>query len=384
MPRARKTLRITSIVTAIVLAAVAAAGWYYSNQILGPDLPPARTGERILALTDSTITLAPSGRTRRPGYWALEWDGGHAALGDVIEQRDDRIVRGFRLVSGTPPDSVARAAGFAMDADPRGWLRLDFESVSIPARIGPLPAWQIPGTDSTWAVFVHGRGATRAEVLRMLPAYVGLGLPCLVTSYRGDPGAPLAPGGGYRMGWTEWLDLEDAIRYALGQGARDVVLVGCSMGGGIVTQLLRHSSLRDRVRAAVLDAPALDWNAVLARAAVKRQVPAALTETGKFVTTLRTGIRWNDLTQVRHAAEFSTPMLILHGESDNTVPIVVAERFAAARTDLVTLEKFPEADHVESSNFDGARYERVVSEWLTSARVRSLEPAPTPVIPMKP
>jgi hypothetical protein len=76
----------------------------------------------------------------------------------------------------------------------------------VPSRVGPLPAWRISGTDSTWAVFVHGRGATRAEVLRMLPAYRALGLPCLILSYRNDIGAPRVGDGSYRLGYTEWQD----------------------------------------------------------------------------------------------------------------------------------------------------------------------------------
>lgn len=356
--------RLLIAVLAFVALLFAAVGWYFSNEILGPDRRPGNTGQTVLAHTDSTITLVATRKARRAGEWAIEWPGGYGRIGPLIEEDDARVVTHFRIVSGQPPDTTSRLAGFAPDADPRTWLGYSFEDITIPARIGTLPAWLVPGRDSTWALFVHGRAATRAEVLRMLPAYHALGLPCLVLAYRNDAGAPPQPGGGYRLGMTEWLDLEDAVREARRRGARDVVVVGCSMGGGIVAQYLRRSSELAVTRAAILDAPALDWKVVIALGAEKAQVPAVITEWGKTVASLRSGLRGSDLDQNAHAGEFSTPMLILHGSADDVVPVSVSERFARSRPDLVTLEVFPGAGHVESVNFDRPRYDETLTRWL--------------------
>ena len=360
-----RLLRRALVAIAVLLfAAVAGVGWYYSNEILGPDEPLERRGQSVKSHTDTTITLTPSPKSLRPGWWAIEWPGGYGELGPEIGRDHGALVRRFRLAAGAPPETTARLAGFAFDANPRTWFGIPFEEIPIRSRIGTLPAWRIAGPGPTWAIFVHGRGATRAEVLRMLPFYRAQGMPCLVISYRNDPGLPRVQGGGYRMGVTEWEDLEVGVRFALDHGARDVVLVGCSMGGGIVTQFLRRSALRSSVRGAVLDAPVLDWEAVLARASEKRRVPAPVTALGMAVSTLRSGIHWRDLTQALHAGEFVTPMLIFHGESDQTVPIAVSVRFAAARPDLVLLVRIPEADHVESSNYQPERYRRVLTAWL--------------------
>jgi len=359
---------------ALALPALGWVGWHYSDEILGPDALPARNTQRVIEVVDSTITLAPTDKARRSGHWAIEWVGGYGAIGPLTSISDDRVITRFRLASGAPPDSLARLAGFARDADPRTWLGLEFENVEVPSRVGALPAWLIPGKDSTWALFVHGRAATRAEVLRMLPSYVSLGLPCLVIAYRNDEGAPRVGGGSYRLGMTEWLDLEDAVEFARAQGARDVLLVGCSMGGGIVAQFLRRSRFRDDARAAVLDAPALDWNAVLALAGHNRGVPAVVTEWGKTVASLRSGLSWSQLVQVDHAREFVTPMLIFHGDADATVPVEVSERFAAARPDLVTFHRVPGAGHVESANFDWGAYDQVLTRWLRDHGVGAVEP----------
>jgi pimeloyl-ACP methyl ester carboxylesterase len=352
--------RLLVILAALALLALCAAGWHYSDLILGPDQRPARHGQTILARVDSTITLATSAKAVRPGRWAIEWEGGYGELGPVLHAEPDRVVRPFRLAAGMAPDTTARLGGFAFDADPETWLGVPFKTVEYRSSLGPILAWLVPGSDSTWAIFVHGRAASRAEMLRMLPAYRALGLPCLVICYRNDRCGPRALGGRYQMGFTEWRDLEDAVRFALEHGARRVVPVGCSMGGSIVAEFLRHSALASAAPVAVLDAPALDWNAMLAVGARNRHVPPWLTEVGKWIATVRTGIPWDELVQARHAAEFKAPILILHGAKDATAPVEASRRFAATRPDLVTFVPFPEAGHVEATNYEEARYRRVI------------------------
>src|SRR5436190_1719796 len=60
----RRTLLIAA---ALLILAAAGVGWYYSNQILGPDSHPERRGQTVLAHTDSTITLAVTPKAPRPG-----------------------------------------------------------------------------------------------------------------------------------------------------------------------------------------------------------------------------------------------------------------------------------------------------------------------------
>jgi pimeloyl-ACP methyl ester carboxylesterase len=364
---------------AALLIALGTVGWIYSDQILGPDAPPGKSGQRVLAHTDSTITLASTPKARRPGHWAISWPGGFGKIGPLIDVGSERVITRFTIASGAPPDTTSRLAGFAPDADPRTWLGIEFENVTIPSRVGPLPAWWIAGRDSTWAIFFHGRAATRAEVLRMLPAYRSLDLPCLIVAYRNDVGAPQVDGGRFRLGATEWEDLEDAVRYAKAHGARDVVVVGCSMGGGIVAQFLRRSSERSFARGAVLDAPALDWNVVLALAARQRHVPDAIAELGKWVASLRSGLNWNELAQAPHAAAFSTPMLIVHGDEDDVVPISVSEAFARARPDLVRFQPFAGAGHVEAANVDPEGYAAMITAWLGERGIT----APAPETPAR-
>ena len=138
--------------------------------------------------------------------------------------------------------------------------------------LGEYPAWFVPGTRDTWAIVVHGNSMSRLDGLRMVPITVDAGFPTLVPTYRNDTGAPEDPSGKLRYGLTEWRDLEAAVRYALDNGAKDVVLAGYSMGGGVIMAFLQRSKLRDDVRAVILDAPMLDFSATVDDNASREEV----------------------------------------------------------------------------------------------------------------
>ena len=72
---------------------------------------------------------------------------------------------------------------------------------------------------------------------------------------------PPSPDGFHWYGLTEWEDLEGAARFSFEHGAEDLILVGYSMRGAIVTNFLYQSSVAKNVRGVILDAPMLDLNA---------------------------------------------------------------------------------------------------------------------------
>ena len=58
-------------------------------------------------------------------------------------------------------------------------------------------------------------------------------------------------------------------------------------------------------------------------------------------------------------------MLVFQQSGDPTAPVTISEQLsAAARSDLVDLERFDGDGHVQSWNTDRARYERAVRAFL--------------------
>lgn len=377
----------------LVAAAYGAIAWYVSNRIGNEALlaaydhgPPACDDAIAVAVGDSTVVLKPVGddssRVRRGAPWGIRWKGGWAVAGPVVGVHPAGVERRFvagegTLAPGTPVDLSATPSR----SDPMRACGLPYEDIAILAPLGPMPAWLIPGPSDTWVVFVHGKGADRAQALATLPIYVARGFPCLVITYRNDLGAPQNPDGKYHYGLAEWRDLEAACSYAAARGAERFVLVGFSMGGGVVLDFLEESAMASRVRGVVLDAPAIDFGRTvdlgirLARLPVLgTPMPPLVGPLSKELATLRFGVNWREYELIRRADRLSAPILILHGDADDVVPFDGSVALAHARPDLVTLVPFPGAHHVEAWNLDRARYEAAVIPFL--APISAPRPGP--------
>jgi pimeloyl-ACP methyl ester carboxylesterase len=168
------------------------------------------------------------------------------------------------------------------------------------------------------------------------------------------------------LGDTEWRDVADAADWAMRHGARSLVLVGYSMGGTIVDQLLARAPEAARVRAVILDAPVLDWRATLDLAARRRSLPGFLTGMAEAVVTARAGVDFSRLDELDRASGLRKPVLLFHGEADRTVPIGPSDALARARPDLVREVRVADADHLESWNLGPARYDADVTRFLAS------------------
>jgi uncharacterized protein len=378
----RRLGRMAAAVLVAGLGFFGAGGWFYSGEIRKGALeasPPTDPTYRIrvLAVGDHTVTLARGpgspGELTTGGVWGLQWPRGYGQVSAVRRLEPDRVVRAFAQLSGDPlqvGDQVGLDS-FAFPSDPRAAFGIHYDEVTYASDLGPTPAWFVKGTRPTWVLFVHGYNAPRREALRLLGPVVAQGFPALVIAYRDDPGAPRSPDGLRRWGQVEWRDAEGATAYALAHGAEEVVLVGYSMGGGVVTSFLYESKLAAKARGVILDAPGLDLDAVIDHGARGRKlpllgtpVPAPLTTVAEGIAGVRYHLDWDRLDYVDRADRLSVPVLLFHGTADPRVPIATSQALAAARPDLVTFVPVAGAGHVKSWNLDRARYEQSARAFL--------------------
>jgi alpha-beta hydrolase superfamily lysophospholipase len=230
-----------------------------------------------------------------------------------------------------------------------------------------MPAWLIPAPGRTWAIVVHGINDDRQVGLRIAPALHRDGLTSLLISYRDDLGAPSSSDGMHHMGQTEWRDLAAAVRYARGHGARRLVLIGYSMGGALISQFMERSALADRVSALVLDAPALNWKAILEFNAEEMGLPGFLALPVEWAIDARADPDWSSLDALEHPEDFHLPILLFHGTEDSLIPISASDDFASELPRWVTYYRVPGADHVQSWNVDPRLYERRLEGFLATA-----------------
>ena len=182
---------------------------------------------------------------------------------------------------------------------------------------------------------------------------------------------PANPDGYHWFGQTEWKDIEGAAQYALDHGAQELLLVGYSMGGGIVANFLYESPQADRVSGVILDAPTLDFGATVDHGAAQRSVPGlglpipgVLTAVAKAIASARFGIDFEAMDYLRRADELGAPVLLFHGDADRKVPIGSSDALAGARPDIVQYVRNTGVDHVRSWNAGPAAYEAAVREFV--------------------
>jgi uncharacterized protein len=241
---------------------------------------------------------------------------------------------------------------------------LPYANVSIPDELGPMPVWFIPGRTNTWAIVVHGLNDDPEAGLRIAPTLHRDGLPSLLITYREDLGAPKSPDGLHHMGLTEWRDLAAAARYALSHGAQHLVLVGYSMGGAVVTQFIERSPLAAQVSGLVLDAPALDWKAILSFNATEMGLPSFAADPVEWMIGVRIDADWSSLDASQHPGDFHLPSLLFHGTEDKLVPIASSEQFAKELPRWVTYYQVAHAGHTEAWNVNPGLYEQRLTAFL--------------------
>ncbi|MGP4023873.1 alpha/beta hydrolase family protein [Actinomadura sp. 3N407] len=373
LPRRRRRVRAlmaAAVAIAVLLCTVVGGiGWYFAGVAIEVD----HTAEYPLTVVDAgngTVTLPRDTTTERPGTWALVWKGGRALLGPVVSRDGERVVRKVSsVVEGSLTKGVpATIDHWVYDGDPKKALGIPFQDVTYPSKVGPMPAWLLPGTSpkSTWVIGVHGRNADKAETFRAMRAVHAAGMPMMSIAYRNDVGAPSSNDRKNHLGDTEWQDVVSAMGYARAHGATGVVLYGWSMGGAMVMATLRKD--HSFVRGVVLDSPVLDWNATLDKQGAARNLPGFITSVAKHVLEWRIGIDLTDFDHRRYAPKLRTPVLLFTAADDATVANGPAHTFAATAPPGVVTHITTPGDHTESWNVDPAAYERALGTFLKKVR----------------
>ena len=346
-------------------------------------IPPSRREDdvRILGLDPAggRITVSVTGDSVLPGEYSFWFSGdtGHARVGAIVSMDRSGVTR--ELLGVDFGDiQAARRGRFS------GWfwlnpreLGLPYENVAIPTPLGPAPAWFLPTDRDTdrWVIQVHGRAVRRAETLRAVGPFREAGYHSLLVSYRNDGDAPRSADYRYALGEREWIDIDAAMAYAIARGAREIVLMGWSMGGATVLQALTRSPRAALVTGVVLDSPVVDWIATLDFQAKLRRMPAPVrwgvytlirSRWGRIVTGLAEPLDFERLDFVSRAAELDRPILLLHSVDDGFVPATASSALASARPDIVTFEEFTIARHTKLWNYDRTRWEDAVRNWLAS------------------
>lgn len=205
------------------------------------------------------------------------------------------------------------AAGFAQ-AEEHRLTTADGETVIV---------WHVPAKPSRPVIiYFHGNGDFLAAQVSRFRKLTADGNGLLAVSYRGYAGSSGAP--------SERGLLQDAAAaYAFAKtryDARQIVLWGFSLGTGVATALAAENAIQKLVLEApyssMADAAALHFSYVPVRWLLRDQ----------FRSDLR-------------IARVAAPLLIMHGDRDQTIPVRLAQRLFDLAREPKQLVRFPEGGH---------------------------------------
>lgn len=368
----RRLARAVLLLVLLALLGLVGGGWYFAGQVNADGLrvDPGVVDRDLVVVRvgDGTVTLrGDDDELRTSGTYGVDWAGGYGQVtGNPTGTAE--VTRPFRALAGRPL-AVGDRVGVTEQAfpeDPQVALGVRVREVEVTSEAGRFPAWYVPGRGSTWVLLVHGKGASRAEMLRMMRVPVRMGLPALDVSYRNDALLPLDPTRRYQYGRTEWQDLDAAVSWAVDQGARRVVLVGASMGAAVVAEWRERSAESDLAVGLVLDSPLLSFDHAVDLAASRRSVPGIVTWVAKRLTSLRYGVDWSASDHLDDTAWAAVPTYVVHGTADTRVPFADSARLAERQPASVTLRRMDGVAHVEGWNHDPVSYEDELRRFLVS------------------
>ena len=368
--------------TSVTGAIFAAGSWYLAEKLRSEALT-VQPGPAIPSYDDVHVVGLPAGQVQllaigdqpalfKPQLYGIAWQGGIGRLGTSLTVSGGVVTRPLTVTSGSVPKvgplAALERAYFLGSVEAA--LSLPVEDIAIEGPLGPLPAWYFPGRGKSFVIGVHGQNGTRKDVLRVVDVVHRMGFPALAVTYRNDLGVARDPSGYFRYGQTEWRDIEAAAGWALAHGARSIVLVGQSMGGGVVAAFLKRSPLASKVARVVLDAPMLDLHAAVDYQVrrhctpVIRRALAPLVWTAERIASVRFGVDWSAISYLDETTWLKVPALVTHGEDDMRVPVSMSATLKRLQPSLVTFERFPGAGHLESWNIDRARYTLFMESFL--------------------
>jgi fermentation-respiration switch protein FrsA (DUF1100 family) len=195
-------------------------------------------------------------------------------------------------------------------------------------------------------LYFHGNGGNLADRAERVRTYQNSGIGIFMMSYRGYGGSTGRP--------TEQANVADgklAYDWLVGSGIRPdhIVLYGESLGSGVAVQV----ALDRPVAGVILDAPYT--SIVELGAQVHPFLPVRL-------------LLWDRYETIRYIGRMGAPVLVLHGERDQVVPVEMGRAVFAAAPDPKRIATFPEAEH--SDHHLHGSY-GVVLDWLRELRAGS-------------
>ncbi|MDF2538763.1 MAG: hypothetical protein K0S76_1784 [Herbinix sp.] len=239
-------------------------------------------------------------------------------------------------------------------------IRSDFDYVISCELLEPeLKAGQ--AKENKTAILCHGLGFTKYGCLKYAEVFLGLGFRVLIYDQRNHG---LSGGACTSMGYYEKYDLKKLVDWCVSQFGEDCKIVthGESMGAATV---LMHLSIDQRVKCAIADCAYSDLELLLKHQAKQYyHLPCFLIPVESFLTYIRTGFWYREVSPIKSISEIDTPVLFIHGKIDNFVPTYMTKQMYACKKKNKAIYLVAGAKHAESCCKNRNGYTQKIDKFL--------------------
>ena len=392
----------------LIFIILGGAGWFFSGVTYEVGLNPefentAEVGvaeDRVIIedLSEKTISLNVQeemwGVMLEDGIYGVLGENGSAVVSSILSLEGDIITREILQINGELKIGERVSSSSLLKIEngkysilgtndyegidesgkytPKSVSDTDYEYIEYESDLGMFPAYLTSEGETGVVIFVHGfRGAFERDFTAMLraPDFENLGYRSMIISYRNDANAPKDPSGLYQYGVTEWIDLDNAIKYVEQNINPDkIVLWGTSGGGGPVTSWLQNNPDSERVDGIIFEAPVISfWESVEVNGKARYPfIPELFFPYIKLFTEIRYGVDFDTMDFRDALVKSEVPVLLFHGDDDEWVPVDMSDYIAENRRTNFTYIRMSNVGHVTSWNADPVRYIFEITKFLNS------------------
>ena len=122
--------------------------------------------------------------------------------------------------------------------------------------------------------------------------------------------------------------------------------------------------LPESVKCVFADCPYSSAREIIRKTIGDMHLPTFLYPLVRFGALVYGGFDPNAVDIAAVAENITLPTVIIHGEEDGFVPSSMSERIAAANTESIALQTFPDAHHGVSYLYDRERYRKIMKEHV--------------------
>jgi len=138
-----RALLLGAVVAIAALGIGVAISWPYSSLVLVPDHSDLTQDVTVEGVAPARVRLEDTEESRRPGVYGLDWQAGHAIVGEVVARGDGGVTRTLRAVDGyLVPGMKVAIDSRVYRGDPEQALGIPFVAVGVRGELGTMPAWR--------------------------------------------------------------------------------------------------------------------------------------------------------------------------------------------------------------------------------------------------